>query len=152
MFTLTVFEILLSKGRPVLWPAQWGSGSEKIKVSVKNQKNIENLLKLLEKWLTYKLRRFWIVFNFFWSCLIPSVPEKLKNSIFGMLIIHLSRIRWRNVFTWTGTRPILTKKIKMLIASAKSRSVRGASHQPAFMSGCLTISHTCLPCLSSERM
>ena len=33
----------------------------------------------------------------------------------------------------------------MLIASAKSRSVRGASHQPAFMSGCLTISHTCLP-------
>ena len=39
----------------------------------------------------------------------------------------------------------------MLIASAKSRSVRGASHQPASMSGCLTISHTCLPCLSSER-
>ena len=33
-----------------------------------------------------------------------------------------------------------------LIASAKSRSARGASHQPAFMSGCLTISHTCLPC------
>ena len=30
----------------------------------------------------------------------------------------------------------------MLIASAKSRSVRGASHQPAFMSSCLTISHT----------
>ena len=35
---------------------------------------------------------------------------------------------------------------EMLIASAKSRSARGASHQPAFMSGCLTISHTCLPC------
>ena len=34
----------------------------------------------------------------------------------------------------------------MLIASAKSWSARGASHQPAFMSGCLTISHTCLPC------
>ena len=34
----------------------------------------------------------------------------------------------------------------LLIASAKSRSARGASHQPAFMSGCLTISHTCLPC------
>ena len=33
----------------------------------------------------------------------------------------------------------------MLIALAKYRSVRGASHQPAFMSGCLTISHTCLP-------
>ena len=39
----------------------------------------------------------------------------------------------------------------MLIASAKSRSVREAGHQPAFMSGCLTISHTCLPCLPSER-
>ena len=39
----------------------------------------------------------------------------------------------------------------MLIASTKSRSVRGASPQPAFMSGCLTISHACLPCLPSER-
>ena len=39
----------------------------------------------------------------------------------------------------------------MLIASAKSRSARGASHHPAFISGCLTISHTCLPCLPSER-
>ena len=44
------------------------------------------------------------------------------------------------------------KLLKMLIALAKSRSARGASHQPAFMSGCLTISHTCLPCLPSERM
>ena len=35
----------------------------------------------------------------------------------------------------------------MLIASAKSCSVRGASHQPAFMGRCLTISHICLPCL-----
>ena len=40
----------------------------------------------------------------------------------------------------------------MLIALAKSRSVRGASHQAAFMSGCLTISHICLLCLLSERM
>ena len=29
----------------------------------------------------------------------------------------------------------------MLIASANSRSVREASHQPAFMGSCLTISH-----------
>ena len=35
----------------------------------------------------------------------------------------------------------------MLIASAKSRSVRGASHQTAFLGDCLTISHMCLPCL-----
>ena len=33
----------------------------------------------------------------------------------------------------------------MLIALAKYRSTTGASHQPGFMIGCLTISHTCLP-------
>ena len=38
----------------------------------------------------------------------------------------------------------------LMIASAKSQSARGASHQPAFMSGCLTISHTFLSCLPSE--
>ena len=42
--------------------------------------------------------------------------------------------------------------VKMLIASAKSRSTRGASHQPAFMGGCLTISKTCLPCPPSGRV
>ena len=49
IFTLTVFEILLSEGRSVLSPAERGTGSERVKVSVKNQKNIEILLKLLEK-------------------------------------------------------------------------------------------------------
>ena len=38
----------------------------------------------------------------------------------------------------------------MLIVSAKSWSARGGSHQPAFMSGCLTVSHACLPSLPSE--
>ena len=42
--------------------------------------------------------------------------------------------------------------IIMLIALAKSWSVSGASHQPAFMSSCLTVRHTCLPCLPSEKM
>ena len=40
----------------------------------------------------------------------------------------------------------------MLIASAKSRSARGGSHQPVFMGSCLAISHTCLPCLPSGRV
>ena len=40
----------------------------------------------------------------------------------------------------------------MLIASAKSQSARGASHQPVFMGSCLAISHTCLPCLPSGRI
>ena len=39
----------------------------------------------------------------------------------------------------------------MLIASAKSQNARGAPHQPAFLCGCLTTSHTHLPCLLSER-
>ena len=41
--------------------------------------------------------------------------------------------------------PILffqTLNVVVLIASAKSRSARGASHQPAAMVSCLTISHT----------
>ena len=33
------------------------------------------------------------------------------------------------------------------IVLARSWSVRGASHQPAFMDSCLTNNHTCLPCL-----
>ena len=36
------------------------------------------------------------------------------------------------------------------IVLARSRSVRRASHQSAFMGSCLAINHTCLPC--SEKM
>ena len=38
----------------------------------------------------------------------------------------------------------------MRIALTKSPRVRGASHQPADMGSCLTISHTHLPCLLSR--
>ena len=51
---------------------------------------------------------------------------------------------------WTCQRNIQSK-ILLLIASAKFWSARGASHQPAFMNSCLTIRHTCLPCLPSGR-
>ena len=40
----------------------------------------------------------------------------------------------------------------MLIASAKSQSMRGASHQPVFMGSCLTISHMYLPFVPSRRV
>ena len=40
----------------------------------------------------------------------------------------------------------------MLIGSVKSRSAKGASHQPVFMGSCLAFSHTCLPCLPSGRV
>ena len=53
IFTLSVFEILLFQGRLVLSPTQQGTGSVRLKVSVKNQKHIQILLKLLEKnWIT----------------------------------------------------------------------------------------------------
>ena len=45
---------------------------------------------------------------------------------------------------------IRTLKNKMWIASAESRSVRGASHQPVFMGDCRTICQTCLLCLPSK--
>ena len=39
----------------------------------------------------------------------------------------------------------------MWIALANSRSVRGASHQSAFMGSCLTIGHMYWPCLPNGR-
>ena len=64
MFTITAFEKLLLEVRLLLSPAQWGTGSEKVKFSMKKLKNIRLLLKLLEKWLTFKVRRFWTVLFF----------------------------------------------------------------------------------------
>ena len=100
MFTLTVFQILLSKGRSVLWPTHWSTRTESLKVSVKNQKYIPNLFKLLEKWLTYRMSRFWMVFKHFWYCWTLSVPQKLKNSIFEMPIntqnLNINNLRTLN--------------------------------------------------------
>ena len=87
MFSPTIFEILLSEGKSIISPAQRDTGSKRVNVSVKNQSNIGNLLKFLERWLTYKLRRFWIVFKYFSFCLALTVPEKLKNSFFEIPII-----------------------------------------------------------------
>ena len=49
MFSLTVFKILLLEVGSLLGHAQWFPGSEKIKFSVKKQKNVWYLLQLLEK-------------------------------------------------------------------------------------------------------
>ena len=87
MFTVTVFEILLFVERT-------------------------KSLKLLEKWLAYKLRRFWVVFNLFWSSLTLSIPEKLKNLIFEMPIIPqtLNNI----IFRTTNTKSINLHTIRSL--------------------------------------
>ena len=47
VFILRVSGILRSEGRSVLWAAQQRSGSKGVKVPVKNQKNIGNLLILI---------------------------------------------------------------------------------------------------------
>ena len=84
MFTLTVFEILLFKGRSLLTPAQRGTRSKRVQILVKIKKNVLFLLKLLEKWLIYKLRRFQMVFIFlffffysFFFILFNTFVEKL---------------------------------------------------------------------------
>ena len=96
LFTPTIFEKFLLEYRLVLPPAKLDTGKERIKFSKKNQKNIQILLKILEKWSTYKFRRFWMVVNIIiiiiiifiitiitiiiiiiaWFCLTLSVPEK----------------------------------------------------------------------------
>ena len=49
MSIFTVFEILRFEVTWVLSLAQWGAGSERVKFSVNNEKNIRLLLKLREK-------------------------------------------------------------------------------------------------------
>ena len=66
MFKHIVSEILLFSSRSVLWLSQWGCGNKRVKVSVKNQNNISKLLKLIEKLLNYKIRKFLMVLNFFY--------------------------------------------------------------------------------------
>ena len=123
MFTLTVFEILQSEVRSVLSPTQQGTGSERVKLPVKNQKNIRNLFKVLEKWLIYKLRRFWMVCNFFWFCVTLSVPQKIKNSIFEMPII-LQTLNISNLRT-TSAKSINLHTIRKLIEySLKKRAAK----------------------------
>ena len=48
IYSYCVGDIAVQKDRPVLSPAQMGTGKERVKVSVKNKKHIWTLLKLLE--------------------------------------------------------------------------------------------------------
>ena len=56
-----------------------------------------------------------------------------------------------SVYTWI-TRKMSSNGVQtiLLIALAKPQIARVAAHQPAFMGSCLTIRHTCLPCLPSR--
>ena len=108
----------------ILSLAQWSTGSERVKVSVKNQNNIRILLKWIEKWLTYKIQTFWIVSNFFWFCLTFSVSEKLKNSVFEIPVIpeNLNTSKLRT----TNTKSInLHTTEKLITYSLKNFCVKG---------------------------
>ena len=124
MFTFPVFEILLSVGSLVLWVVQRGTWSRMVNISVATQNKIQNLLKLLGKWLNYQLRRFWIVFKFFWFCLSLSILVKLKNSIFEMPIITQTlnindmRITIANSINLDNIRKVVEYSLKNLSAKA----------------------------------
>ena len=103
MFSLTILEILLSEGGSVLFPAQRRTWSKRVKVSIKNQNDIGNLLTLLEKWFTYGIRRFWMVFRFFWFGLY-FLLEKQKNKKkcefveIAWKVIDLGGLEWFLIF------------------------------------------------------
>ena len=80
MFTLTVFEILLFEDKSVLGPAQRFPGSEMAKCSIKNQKNVQLLLELLEKWLPW---RFQMIFMVFFVLFNPFSTGKIEKLNFG---------------------------------------------------------------------
>ena len=108
---LPFFEILLSAGRLVLCPAQRGTGSERVQASLKNKKDIGSLLKLLEKWLTYKLWRFWMVFNFCKNLFSTGKIEKLDFWVFP-IITQTSNI---NSLRTTSAKSINLNNIRKII-------------------------------------
>ena len=121
---LTVLEILLFECRSVLQTTQSGTGNERVKVSAKNQKNIGNILILLEKWMDYKLKWFWMVFEFFWFCLTLSVRDKLKKSIFEMPTI--TRILNINNLRTTSAKSINLHTIRKLVKLSLKKFVSRA--------------------------
>ena len=103
MFSLTVLEILLSEGGSVLFPTQRHTWSKRVKVSMKNQKEIGNLLAFLEKWFTYGIRRFWMVFKFFWFGLYFLLEKQKKlgicwNCLKSDWLTSLGGLEWFLIF------------------------------------------------------
>ena len=76
---------------------------------------------LLEKWFSYKIRRFWMIFNFF-KFFQLSVPEKLKNTFFKVSIIP--DILNINKYRTTSPTSISLKIIRKLIEYSLKKNMR----------------------------
>lgn len=76
------------------------------------KKKVQLLLKLLKKWFWCYVKRFWMVFIYFWICLNLSLPENLKNPIFE--IPKFLQILKANISRTAGANYInLSKNIKL---------------------------------------
>ena len=149
IFILIFLETLLSKVRSVLRPSQRGTGSKRVKVSVRNPKNIWNLLNLLEKWLTYKLRRFWMILNFFSICLTVSVQENLKNSNFERSVITQT-LSITNLRT-TSAKSINLHAVRKLVEySLKNLGKRRCLFLPFCRYSCQNVGWYCDPTSGAE--
>ena len=75
---------------------------------------------MLEKWLTYKLIRFWIVFNIFLILFNLWIPKKLKKPIWEMpvvtqtLNIYNLRVKSAKSFNMKASETLLNIHWKML--------------------------------------
>ena len=69
-----------------------------------------------------------------------SIPLRFCFACFSIRLLSFS-----SNFTLTRVGPNILF-VYMWIASAESRSVRGASHQPIFMGDCLFVTHICPVC------
>ena len=73
----------------------------------------------------------------------------MMEEVSGMLILYIRFIKV-SCMRIHDVCPYMSWVInKSYIMMGKSQSAKEACHQPALMGSCLTISHTCLPCLSS---
>ena len=132
-FIFTVLEMLLSKDRSVVSPIQWRTVSKRIKVSLKNQKNIWNLLILLGKSFTYGFKRFW-----------------LRNSIFEMPIIikDLNINHLRN----TSAKSLSLHSIRKFVEySLKDVWKRQCFFLPFWRSCCPKVGRNCDPPSEEQR-
>ena len=93
----------------------------------------------------YKPQLFSTIHNFFYKSQLFSAESQL----FSTAEINESLV-------WIKEKSVISlvyhicREDSKWIASAESRRVREASHQPIFMGDCLTICHMCLPCLPGE--